>query len=334
MAKIKIVQIGVGALGQKITRYLMKRQEAFTIVGAVDVDPEKIERDLAEICNLKQEHGVCIAASLEEVLRRARPQVALLTTVSDLKSITPQIENVVRHGIHVVTTCEELAFPWNTAPKLAARIDTTARRHKAAVLATGVNPGFLMDFLPTVLTGVCQKVAGIRVTRIQNAASRRVPFQRKIGAGLTLAEFKARRKQGTLQHIGLTESMGMLADRMRWKLDHTKDVLSPIIARKEIRTPTMTIKRGRAAGVQQIGKGYVNGKLKIELVFRASIGEPVARDVIEIFGEPHIVSTIAGGVHGDIASCAVVINAIRQILRVAPGLHTMTDVPVISFFAR
>ncbi|MBU4200213.1 MAG: dihydrodipicolinate reductase [Verrucomicrobia bacterium] len=333
MDKIKIVQIGLGPLGQKITRCLVERKETFAIVGAVDVDPKKTGRDLADICDLKQKSGVRIAASLEEVLRRVRPQVALLTTISDMKRITPQIENIVRHGIHVVTTCEELAFPWKTSPQLAGRIDAAARRHKAAVLATGVNPGFLMDFLPTALTGVCQKVEGIRVARIQNAAFRRVPFQRKIGAGLTPAEFKAKRKQGTLRHVGLTESMGMLADRMGWKLDRTEDVLSPIIAGKKINAGAMTIKRGMAAGVQQIGKGYAKGKLKIELVFRAAVGEPDARDVIEIFGEPNIVSTITGGVNGDIATCAVAVNATRQILRVSPGLHTMTDVPVISFFA-
>jgi len=334
MDKIKIVQIGLGPLGQKITRYLLERRQVFEIVGAVDVDPEKAGRDLAEICGLTRNIGVRISTSLENVLRKTRPQVALLTTVSDMKRITPQIEKIVRHGLHVVTTCEELSFPWKTAPKFARRIDAAARRHKAAVLATGVNPGFLMDFLPTTLTGVCQKVDRIRVSRIQNAAFRRVPFQRKIGAGLTPAEFEAKRQQGTLRHVGLTESIGMIADRMGWELDKIEDILSPVIAGKEIKTQAMTIKRGMAAGVQQIGKGLVNGRLKIELVFRASVGEPESRDTIEIFGEPNIVSTVVGGINGDVATCAIAVNATRQILRVSPGLHTMTDVPIVSFFAR
>jgi len=333
MNPIKIVQIGMGPLGQKITRYLLERKNAFRIVGAVDIDPAKIGQDLGEVCGLSQRTGLRVTGCLEDVLRKNRPQVAVLTTLSDMKRITPQIEAIMARGLHVVSSCEELLFPWQTAPRLAKRLDSAAKKNRVAVLGTGVNPGFLMDFLPVALTGVCQRVDSIRVSRIQNAAFRRVPFQKKIGAGLTLKEFKARQKAGTLRHVGLTESIGMIAHRMGWPLSRTEDVLAPIIAKKNIRTRTLVIKRGMAAGVQQIGRGFVGSEARITLVFRAAIGEPDPRDTIEIQGEPNIVSSIKDGVNGDVATCAMVINAARRILRANPGLQTMTDISVPSFFS-
>ena len=333
MNPIKIIQIGLGPIGQKITRYFLARKNDFRIVGAVDIDPAKIGRDLGEVCGLSQRMGLPVTGCLEDALRKHRPQVAVLTTLSDMQRITPQIEAIVARGLHVVSSCEELLFPWQTAPRLARRLDSAAKKNRVAVLGTGVNPGFLMDFLPVVLTGVCQRVDHIKVARIQNAAFRRVPFQKKIGAGLTLKEFAARQKAGTLRHVGLTESIGMIAHRMEWPLSRTEDVLTPIIAPKNMRTRTLVIKRGMAAGVQQIGRGFVGRAARITLVFRAAIGEPDPHDTIEIKGEPNIVSSIKGGVNGDVASCAMIINAARLILRANPGLRTMTDIYVPSFFA-
>jgi 4-hydroxy-tetrahydrodipicolinate reductase len=125
----------------------------------------------------------------------------------------------------------------------------------------------------------------------------------------------------------------MIANSLNWKLDRTEDILSPIISEKAMKTDFVTIKPGDAAGVQQIGMGYVNNKVKITLFFRAAVGEPSSYDSVEIEGNPRIVSRIDGGVNGDIATCAISINAIKGILTAKPGLRTMTDMPVITFFS-
>lgn len=333
MKTINIVQVGLGPLGQKITGYLLERQSQFKIIGAVDVDPKKAGRDLGRVCKLRKKLNVPVVANLHDAHWREKPQAAILTTISDLKRITPQIEMLVTAGLHVVTTCEELVFPWITAPALAHRLDAMAKRNNVTILAVGVNPGFMMDILPITLTAVCQKVDRIRVARIQNAAVRRLPFQKKIGAGLTLKEFDVRRKEGTLPHVGLAESISMIAAHLNWKLTKIEEELKPIIARKPIRTRPMTILRGMAAGVQQIGRGFVGPEEKITLVFRAAVNEPKPRDVVEVFGEPTFVSTIPGGVNGDIATCAIAINAVRQVLRASPGLKTMVDIPGVSCYS-
>lgn len=331
MAAIKVVQIGLGPLGIKIAQFISDRPGIET-VGAVDLNPDLIGRDLGELCGLGT-IGVKISGSIGQCLDEHKPDAAILTTVSDMERITPQIEEIVSHGVPVVSTCEELSYPLETSPELTGRIDQAAKTNQVAVLGTGVNPGFLMDALPTFLTGVCQDVQTVKVSRIQNAAFRRIPFQKKIGAGLDLEAFEKKKATGTLRHVGLTESLQFIAGGLGWKLTKTEDIVSPVVAQEEIVTDAMTIPAGYAAGVMQIGRGYVGDEEKITLTFRAAVGEPGSHDTVEIEGAPSIKSTIPGGVNGDVATCAITINSVKQILKARPGLRTMADIPMISFFS-
>jgi 4-hydroxy-tetrahydrodipicolinate reductase len=239
---------------------------------------------------------------------------------------------IVSRGQNVVSTCEELMYPWLTNPGIARDIDLAAKEHNVSVLSTGVNPGFLMDFLPLIMTGVCRDVKKATVERIQDAQYRRLPFQEKIGAGLTLAEFEKRVKEGNLRHVGLTESMHLVASGIGWNLERTEDIIEPVIASREVVTADLAIKPGRALGVNQTGRAYVGREEVITLVFRATIGEPDPRDRVFIQGKPDIDMAIREGVNGDTATCAIIVNAIPVVIQASPGLRTMADIPPISFF--
>lgn len=317
-------------MGIKMANFIAERKNLQTI-AAVDLSDNVKGKYLSALPGCTAQ-GVRIVGSIEEAIAKQKPDVALLTTVSDMERITPQIEAIVAHGIPVVSTCEELCYPWKTYPDLAKRIDEAAKAVGVAVLSTGVNPGFMMDTLPTMLTAVCQYVHKVTVHRVQNARHRRLPFQQKIGAGLTLEEFEAKKENGSLRHVGLTESMHLIAHRMGWELDRTEDLIAPVVAVEQIKTPEMTIQPGHAMGVRQIGNGYVNGEVKVKLIFQATMGEPKSYEEVFIEGTPEICSRIPGGVNGDIATCAIALNAIPQVLRSAPGLKTMLDVPPVSFF--
>ena len=330
MNKIKVVQAGIGPLGQKVTQFIAQRK-GLEVIGAVDVSPELIDKDLGEVCGLDY-MGIKIQGSITACIEDIKPDAVILTTVSSMEKITPQIEKIVSFGLPVVSTCEELSYPWKTSQRLSEKIDATAKANQVAVLGTGVNPGFLMDSLPTFLTSVCQNVKKIIVHRIQDAAFRRIPFQKKIGAGLTMEQFENKKKEGTLKHIGLPESIQLIASRMGWNLTKVEDIIVPVITEREIKTEALRIPVGYASGVQQIGKGYIDDEDKIILVFKAAVGEPSPRDSIEIQGTPTIKSIIEGGINGDIATCAITINALKQIIHAQPGLRTMADIPVVSFF--
>lgn len=331
MKGIDLIQVGLGPLGRMITRFAHERA-CFRIVGAVDPDPAIAGRTLGQLCGIDG-LDVVVQSSLQAALRGVRPAAAVLATVSSLTRLAPQLEELLACGLPVVSTCEQLVYPWFTQPQLAEAIDRQARRHKVAVLGTGVNPGFMMDALPVCLTAVAQEVQAVRVKRLQDAAFRRIPFQRKIGAGLSLEQFEAERSAGTLRHVGLTESMHLLAARMGWRLERTEEVLTPVVASARIASEALTIEPGQAAGVQQIGRGFAAGKERITLTFRAAIGEPAPEDTVEIDGRPPFVSTIRGGINGDAATCAITLNAVPRLLEAGPGLKTMLDIPLVSYCA-
>ena len=330
--RIKVLQLGLGPIGTRVTQDLVERG-AFEIVGAIDTDPGKAGLDLGRLAGLPGPLGVRITDDAELVLDRTVADVAILTTTSSLREAKPRIMEVVSHGLNVVSTCEELAYPWLTRPALAREIDAAAQYHRVAVLGTGVNPGFLMDFLPLALSGVCQRVDKVRVERIQDAQFRRIPFQKKIGAGLTVEQFDARVSEGSLRHVGLTESMHMIASTLGWQLDSTEELIEPVVAEQRLQTSELNVEPGQVLGVSQVGYGYAHGQRVIALVFRAALGEPESYERILIHGKPEIDMTIKGGVHGDIATSAIVVNAIPAVMRARPGLRTMADMELISHFS-
>ena len=327
---INTVHVGIGPLGQKVLRYAVERR-SFNIVGAVDPDPEKAGRDLGQLCGIEP-LGITIRDNLADAIKGQSVDVALLTTVSSIVALESQVAEIANAKLNIVSTCEELFYPWKTNPEVAKRIDEICRSNGVACVGTGVNPGYLMDLLPTVLSGLCQNVSKVEVWRVQDASVRRVPFQQKIGAGLTLEQFEAKRKAGTLRHVGLPESVDFIAERLGFKLDKSTESLEPVITESQIDTGYKPISKGMACGVQQVGRGFVGDREVITLNFRAAVGEPESYDQVHIDGEPEIKSRIAGGVNGDIATCAITLNAVRSILQAGPGLKTMVQIPPIAYF--
>ncbi len=335
---INTVHVGIGPIGQKMVKYAVERG-CFNIVGAVDPDPDKAGKELGELCGIEPlsawgrlTAGITVSSNLDDAIKGKSAEVAIVTTVSSIVSFESQVVELAKAKLHIVSTCEELFFPWNTQPEVSRRIDEICRKNGVVCLGTGVNPGYLMDFLPTVLTGVCRNVKKVEVWRVQDASVRRIPFQQKIGASLTLEEFEAKKKDGTLRHVGLPESVDFIADRLGWKLDRNIETLEPVIADEDINTGYKPISKGMACGVQQVGRGFVGDREVIALNFRAAVGEPESYDQVQIDGEPAIQSRIAGGVNGDIATCAITLNAVRSVLKASPGLKTMGDIPPVAFF--
>jgi 4-hydroxy-tetrahydrodipicolinate reductase len=252
----------------------------------------------------------------------------MLTTSSALEQCAPVLRELVTRGKSVVSSCEELSFPWARHRELADELHSLAVVHEARVLGTGVNPGFLMDALPVFATGVCRNVRNVNVWRIQDATTRRIPFQKKIGAGLDLAQFAERSRAGTLRHVGLCESIHFLAHCLNWKLESWDETLEPVVAERDLTAGVGPIPAGHAAGVRQVGRGFARGREVLRLEFQASIGQSDPHDRVLIDGDPPIDLVLRGGVHGDTATSAILLNTIRPLLSAAPGLHTMATIPM------
>jgi 4-hydroxy-tetrahydrodipicolinate reductase len=317
---ITVIQYGIGPIGAEIARLLLTKPW-IKLVGAVDIDPDKIGKDVGEVIGLGRETGVLVTAEVQ-----GKADVICHSTGSRLRDVAGQLVSLLERGAHVVSTCEELSFPLDA--EIREQLRQAARDNHVAILGTGVNPGFVMDKLPLTITSVCQDVKSLDIIRIQNASTRREPLQRKVGAGMTVDEFRAAVASGKIKHMGLRESLMMVGHGLGVEFETVSDeIIEPVIADRTITTQYLTVAPGQVAGVHQTIHG--TGRINVNLELRMYVGaEAVASDRVIVHGIPDVEMVIKDGVHGDRATAAMVVNSIPRIMEARHGVLTMDDIPV------
>ena len=321
-----VVLYGLGAIGIRTAEAVLARRD-LRVVGAVDTDPKKIGKDVGELVG-QDRIGVGVTDDPEELFRSVHAEVALHTTSSFLPDIYDQIEGLIDAGVDVVSSTEELSYPALQQPELTAKLDALARAKGVTVFGTGVNPGFVMDVLPLVMTGVCQKVERVKVERIVNASTRRGPLQRKIGSGMTKEEFEELAKGGRMGHVGLVESVALIAHGLGWDIDAVEEILEPAIAPKAIVTEHARVEPGQVAGIQQRAWGLKEGEKLIILELQMYLDAEDPHDAVVLEGVPPIHLRIENGTAGDFATVATLINAIPRVVTAPPGLLTAEQLPI------
>jgi 4-hydroxy-tetrahydrodipicolinate reductase len=316
---------GLGPIGVRIARLAASRQNLVP-VAAVDIDLELSGRDLGVVAAFGRPAEVQVQPDLQAALQGSTPDVAIHAAGSHLSAVLPQFLELLEAGLPVISTCEELSYPWFHHPEEARRIDEAARQRGVAVLSTGINPGFVMDALPVVLSGACPSMSGLRVRRVVDLTVRRRQLQQKVGVGLSAAEFAARKAQGKLGHVGLPESVAMIAAALGWPLERVEQTLDPVVAPDVLDSALGAVPAGQVQGQHQVARGFVAGQERITLELVMALQAPDAGDFVDLEG-PEPVSSAVHGLHGDIATAAIVVNAIPHLLAAAPGLRTMLDMP-------
>lgn len=329
--EIKVILIGLGPMGRRIAKGILEKK-GMIVVGAVDIAKDLCGKDLGEVLKLGKTLGVTVTDNAESLLSRVKADIAVIATRSYLKDVYSQLALCVKAATNVISTCEELSYPYCKHPELSSEIDELAKKYGVTVLGTGINPGYLMDVLPITLTGACQHVESIKVTRMMNSSKRRIPYQKKIGTGLSLEEFRKMIDEKKITgHVGLVESIAMIDATLGWKLDEIKEFPpQPVVAEKEIATSYTTIKSGYAVGLKSVAHGIKDGKPVIVLEFISHAAVEEEHDTVSIEGVPKIYEKIAGGVHGDLGTVAVIVNMIPKVLNAKVGLVTMKDLPLPS----
>ena len=323
--KISVIHYGLGPIGLATAKLILTKPN-MEIVGAVDIAKEMVGKDLGEILGQKP-LGVHVTDNAERLFSKVQADVVVHTAGSRLKRIFGQVEEILKGGKNVVSSAEELLFATPENAEMSARIDKLAREKGVTVLGTGVNPGFVMDALPLTLTGVCHEVREVHVERVVDAGTRRHPLQRKIGAGMTPALFREKVAEKAMGHVGLRESLYLIADRLHFVLDEVRESVEPVIAEKPMKTAYFELKPGDVAGIRNIGEGIKGGKKILTLDLRMYIGAEDPHDSVHIVGTPDLRLRIEGGVAGDEATAAMLVNSIPAVIEAAPGLVTVKDLP-------
>lgn len=329
-----VIQYGLGPIGAATARRVLSAEPfPLELVGAIDKDPAKAGLDVGELLGLQRETGVRISDDPQAVFADVNADLVLHATSSSLQNVQSQIKSCLRHYLHVISSTEELLFPYRRYPKISTEIDQMAREQECVVVGTGVNPGFVMDTLALTATGICTDIRSISVERVVNAAERRGPLQEKIGAGLTAQSFQTQQEAGNLGHVGLVESLLFLADGLNWKLDRFEETVHPVIAESAVETEFVNVERGKVAGIHHEVKGFVDGVTAIHLDLQMYVGADNPRDTIQIDGDPPIDLNIRNGVFGDTATVGALVNTIPPVMKANPGLHTMKDLAIPRAFA-
>jgi 4-hydroxy-tetrahydrodipicolinate reductase len=317
--------MGLGFIGQEIARVALMSEEV-EVIGAVDKSPSLAGRTLTDV--LKQPAGTFkVQPTISAAVGRRKGVVLLHATGSKLPQVVDQVLEALSLGMHVVSTCEELAFPWFNHPELAEKLDRAATRAGTTVLGTGVNPGFVMDRLAATLGQVCGPVRHVKVARTVDAATRRAALQRKVGAGLSEEEFFALVDQDGLGHVGLVESAALCALGLGIDCDDFEEELVPVFAEEDLKHGAFPVKKGRVAGMHQVAVGLAGEQERVRLELTIAVGADEPGDVIEIDADPPVKVQITGGVAGDRATANLVVNAAPRVTSAQAGLLTVLELP-------
>jgi hypothetical protein len=323
-AAIRVVSFGLGPIGLSAARLALEKT-SLELVGAIDVDPAKVGKDLGDLLELGRSTGIVVEGNAEQALERLQPDAMLHCTSSFLPMVKDQLLLAARFGVDVVSSTEELLLPDFQNPALAGEIDAAAKAGGASILGTGVNPGFAMDFVAVIASAVTFSVQAVKCVRIVDAATRRLPLQRKVGAGLSKSEFKQQMETGKFGHIGMRESVALLARALDFKVEKIEHTVEPVLAAEDHKTPFLTVKEGQVAGIRNHGYGYIGKRTVLHLDLSMYVGAPDPRDEIVLDSTPPVHLKFVGGIAGDQATAAILVNSVHGVVGAQPGLRTVLD---------
>jgi 4-hydroxy-tetrahydrodipicolinate reductase len=322
---VRVVSFGLGPIGLAAARLALQKKTV-QLVGAVDVDPNKVGKDLGELLDLGHKTGIAVEADAESALRRLKPNAILHCTSSFMPQVKDQLLLAARCGANVVSSTEELLVPEFQNPAIARELHDAAVGGGVTILGTGVNPGYAMDFVAVVASAVTFDVQSVQCIRVVDAGTRRLPLQKKVGAGLSKAEFDAQMATGRFGHIGMRESVALLARALDFKVDAIEQTVEPVLATETRRTPFLAVERGQVAGIRNHGYGRMGGRNVIHLDLAMFVGAPEPRDEVILQSTPPVHLRFFGGIAGDQATAAILVNNLHGVVAATPGLKTVLDV--------
>ncbi|MDI6601065.1 MAG: 2,4-diaminopentanoate dehydrogenase [Thermoanaerobacteraceae bacterium] len=331
MEDIRVIIWGLGAMGTGMARMILNKK-GFRIVGAIEARPERSGKDIGDVLELNKKTGIIVSNDADEVLRRDA-DIVLLATSSFTREVYPQIRKIIESGKNVITTAEEMAYPWYGESEIAAEIDRLAREGMVTVLGTGINPGFVLDTLIIALSGVCMDIKKITARRVNDLSPFGSTVMKTQGVGTTVAEFNKGLEDGSIVgHIGFNESITMISEALGLGIDEISQTREPIISNTYRETQYVKVEPGQVAGCRHIGIGYRKGEPVIVLEHPQQIHPELENvdtgDYINIEGTPNINLAIKPEIPGGIGTMAMAVNMIPHVINAGPGLVSMKDLPV------
>lgn len=332
MEPIKVVIWGFGAMGQGMAEMLLTKK-GVDIVGVCDISKKLLDKNISDFLLSKTINPVKISDQIDQLLIEKKPDIVLLCTDSFVEKAFPKIKKIVEHKINVITTAEEMAYPYGSHPKLSLEMDKLAKKYGVTILGTGINPGFVMDLLVLTLTGAMKDVSHIDVKRVNSLSPFGPAVMEEQGVGDTLDTYHKRIQNHDLAgHVGFNQSMNMIFSGLGLKPTKLLQQMQPIITQVDRKTKYAFAKKGTLAGINMTAQGYLDDDLFLNMDHPQQI-EPQLEgthtgDFIDIKGSPDIHMSISPEIDGGIGTIAICVNMIPHVINSRPGLKTMLDLPI------
>ena len=334
MRNIRVAIWGFGAMGGGIAKVLLEKT-GVEITGVCDLHPQRVGKSIYAL--LGAERGdrpdVLVTDDIDAALPERGADVCIVATDSFTRDVYPKLLRVLQRGVNVISTAEEMSYPFAKEPLLAKEIDRVARENGVTALGTGINPGLMMDLLAICLTGCMTNVDKVTCKRVNSLSPFGPLVMQEQGVGLTLRAFEEGvRNEEIAGHVGFAESIGMISKALGWKLDYFDQQMEPILTNVDRKSPYGFAKKGNVAGVNMTGQGYVDGEVKIDMIhpqqIEPELGGTHTGDYITLEGTPPVNMTIQPEVNGGIGTIAMCVNMIPHVINARAGLKTMIDLPV------
>ena len=331
---IKVAEWGTGMMGQGLLGYILDRPKDIDLCGVIVTNPAKEGKTVGEL--LGRPCDVTMTTDFAGVLAQ-EPEVVCINTQSNLHEVTGQVVPAVEAGCNVICIAEKISYPWASDAAWGDHIDALAKKHGVTVLGTGINPGFMLDALIVMWSSICMRVDSIKATRVNDLSPFGPTVMTGQGVGATVEQFEQGVADGSIVgHIGFPESIALIARALGWKIDRIVETREPIVTKVERSTPHVHVAPGDVAGCRHIGKVYVDGELKIELVHPQQIhpgleGQDTG-DYIEIHGDPDVNMSNKPEIPGGKGTYASTGNYIPLMKDAPAGMLTVVDMPLPRFW--
>ena len=334
MKNVKVIIWGLGAMGGGIANMLLTKK-GVDIVGAVEIGDRvgKSMFDLPIIKHKKGDREDVIMGKAEDVIKPGAADVVIVCTDSFTKEVFPKLEMVMKAGINVITSAEQMAYPQAQEPELAKKLDEIAKANGVSVMGTGINPGHIMDLLVLVMTGCMVDVEHILSKRVNSLSPFGPTVMEEQGIGISPKEFADRKADGSMAgHVGFAESVGMMADGLGLTVEEFAQDMDPILTDVDRKSPYGFAAAGSCAGVAMVADAKLSNGMKVRMEHPQQI-EPEqvginTGDYVIIEGTPAINMVNSPEVEGGLGTIAMIANSIPNIINAEPGLQTMITMPI------
>ena len=329
---IRVLQWGLGAMGSGMARLVLEKT-GMEIVAAIDSRPDYIGKDLGQVLGVGKDLGVIVTDQPESVLDKDRVDIVTIATTSWTARQMPDLRKIINAGINVISIAEEMADAEAQNPELARELDELAKQHGVTVLGTGVNPGYVLDYLVIVLTGGCHTVERIEASRVNDLSPYGPTVMETQGVGTSPEVFRQGVADGSIVgHVGFPESIHMISEALGLGVDRIEESRAPIVSKVFRETAHVRVEPGMVAGCAHTGIGYRGEKEVVRLIHPQQIHPHLedqdTGDYIHIHGDPEIHMAIKPEIAGGKATIGITVNMIPHVVAATPGLKRMIDLPV------